>query len=79
MSEDHFLDAEELSIRLGVTKSTIYRMANQGLIPSIPVGEKLRGRRFSFTAVCEALQKLPVVKRRYYAPKAKRAEDCVGA
>lgn len=78
MSEDHLLKAKELSKRLGLPKSTIYRMANKGLIPSIAIGESLGGRRFSFTAVCEALQKLPAVKRRYFPPRDKRMEDCVG-
>jgi len=71
MSEDHLLDAEELAKRLYATKSTVYRMANKGLIPSIPIGPALSGRRFSFTAVCEALQRLPVVKRTYHPPKDK--------
>ena len=68
MNEDHLLDAEELAQRLGVAKSTVHRMMARNLIPAVPVGPSLSGRRFSFTAVCEALQKLPVVKRRYYAP-----------
>jgi excisionase family DNA binding protein len=66
------LNAEELSTRLGVGKSTIYRMCSKGIIPSVPVGAGLSGRRFSFSAVCEALENVRAAKRPYHPPKAQR-------
>lgn len=74
MEEDRLLDATELSHRLGVGKSTVYRMHAKGLIPAVPVGSSLSGRRFSFSAVCAALEKVPTAKRTYYPPKDRRIE-----
>lgn len=72
MNDERFLDAEELGERLGVGKSTIYRMHAKGLIPALPVGAGLSGKRFSLTAVCDALAKVTVTKRPYHPPKAQR-------
>jgi excisionase family DNA binding protein len=69
METDCLIDATELGKRLGVGKSTVYRMTSKGLIPSVPVGASLSGRRFSLDAVREALEKLPTVKRTYHPPK----------
>jgi excisionase family DNA binding protein len=71
---DDILNAEGLGARLRVGKSTIYKMHSKGLIPSLPVGAGLRGRRFSFSAVCEALEKLQTTKRPYYPPKDRPSE-----
>lgn len=81
MNEERYLDAEELGARLGVGKSTIYRMHSKGLIPAIPVGAGLSGKRFSFAAVCEALAKVAPTKRNYHPPKDRRTEKadvCAG-
>jgi len=72
--DECLLDAAELSSRLGVGRSTIYRMCAKGVIPSVPVGAALSGRRFSLSAVREALEKLPVTKRPYHPPGARDAQ-----
>jgi excisionase family DNA binding protein len=72
MDQNRLLDAAELSERLGVGKSTIYRMHAKGLIPAVPVGSSLSGRRFSFSAVCEALEKMQTTKRPYHPPRDQR-------
>lgn len=72
MDTECLLDAEELSRQLGVGKSTVYRMSARGLIPSIPVGANLSGRRFSLQSVREALAQLPTTKRPYHGPKPER-------
>jgi excisionase family DNA binding protein len=74
MDNDRLLDAGELSERLGVSKSTVYRMSSKCVIPSVPVGPSLTGRRFSFNAVREALEKIQTTKRPYYPPKDRRIE-----
>ncbi len=77
MMDTALLSAEQLAERLGVSKSTIYKMLTRGLISAIPVGPSLSGRRFSFAAVYEALEKVPTKKRRYHPPR-KRPADAVG-
>lgn len=75
------LSAEQLAERLGVSKSTIYKMLTRRLIPAIPVGPSLSGRRFSFAAVCAALENAPTAKRPYHPPKHRRIEKvevCAG-
>lgn len=80
MHDEVMLDAEELGAKLKVGKSTIYRMHAKGLIPALPVGVGLSGKRFSFAAVCEALAKVQPTKRTYHPPKdQRRAKPCVGA
>ncbi len=73
MNDNQFVTANELSHRLGITKSSIYRMMRQGKIPSVPVGGKLGGRRFDEAQVREALAKIPYVPRPYHPRKGKRA------
>ncbi len=75
MNEERFLDAEQLAERLGVAKSTVYKMLAKKLIPAISVGPALSCRRFSFSAVCEALGKVPTASRPYYPPKDRRIEQ----
>lgn len=50
-----FLKAEEVAARLSCAKSTIYRLAQTGKIPSITIG--VSGVRFDFEQVLEALKK----------------------
>lgn len=67
------LTAEELSNALGLCKSTIYRMSARKLIPSIPVGANLGGRRFDEGQVRSALARLQKQPRPYHLPRDKRA------
>ena len=66
---DQFITADELSLRLGITKSSVFRMLRNGHIPSVPVGGKLGGRRFDEAQVREALAKIPYVPRPYHPRK----------
>jgi hypothetical protein len=43
---------------LGQAKSSIYRLAQAGLIPSYAAGPRLRGRRFDLAEVRAALKAL---------------------
>lgn len=52
---ERFLKAEEVAHRLSCAKSTIYRLAQTGRIPSISIGRT--GVRFDLMAVLEALKK----------------------
>jgi|CXWL01.1.fsa_nt_gi excisionase family DNA binding protein len=54
MSEQ-LVDAATAAVQLGMTKSSIYRLAKAGTIPSYGAGPKLTGVRFSITEVREAL------------------------
>lgn len=56
------VSALRLAAKFNVSRSTIYRMADAGIIPSIRVGSKLGGRRFDEDAVREALEKHSVVE-----------------
>jgi excisionase family DNA binding protein len=50
-------DADACAASLGVPRTTFYRMAKAGLIPSYKVGVKGRGLRFSIAEVRQALKK----------------------
>jgi hypothetical protein len=65
------ITARTLAEALGedTSVSSIYRMAARGLIPSVPYGPKLGGRRFSERAVRSALAKLHRPLRPYHPPK----------
>ncbi len=52
------VDAATVAQKLGQAKSSIYRMAQAGLIPSYAAGPRLRGRRFDVLEVREALKAL---------------------
>ena len=52
------VDAATLAAKLGQAKSSIYRLAKSGLIPSYAAGPRLRGRRFDLGEVREALKVL---------------------
>ena len=53
--EEQFITATVLSERLGVPRSTVYRMAAKGLLPWVPWGVERTGRRFSEREVRAAL------------------------
>jgi len=52
------VDAATVAARLGQAKSSIYRLAQAGLIPSYAAGPRLRGRRFDLAEVRETLKAL---------------------
>jgi hypothetical protein len=56
--ETDLVNATLLAAKLGQAKSSIYRLAKSGLIPSYAAGPRLRGRRFDLTEVREALKAL---------------------
>jgi excisionase family DNA binding protein len=57
---EQLLNAKELAARLGVALLTVYRMAEQGRIPSVPIGRMLR---FDFDAVLKHLGSSEAAKR----------------
>jgi predicted DNA-binding transcriptional regulator AlpA len=58
MDSNTLVDAATVAAKLGQAKSSIYRLAQAGLIPSYAAGPRLRGRRFDLTEVREALRVL---------------------
>ena len=58
MDTDTLVDATTVAAHLGQAKSSIYRMAKLGLIPSYAAGPRLRGRRFDLAEVRAALRAL---------------------
>ena len=56
MTEGALMDATEISVRLGMAKSSIYSLASSGHIPCYRAGKKLRGRRFDLAEVKAALR-----------------------
>lgn len=56
--DNTLIDAATVARKLGQAKSSIYRMAQAGLIPSYAAGPRLRGRRFDLAEVREALKAL---------------------
>ncbi|MEP6959249.1 MAG: hypothetical protein ABI980_11015 [Nitrospirota bacterium] len=58
MDDGTLLDAAAVAFRLGMAKSSIYRMSAAGIIPSYACGPKLSGRRFDIGEVKAALKAL---------------------
>jgi predicted DNA-binding transcriptional regulator AlpA len=56
--ENTLVHAATVATKLGQAKSSIYRMAQAGIIPSYAAGPRLRGRRFDVAEVREALKAL---------------------
>jgi hypothetical protein len=56
MTDGALMDATEISVRLGMAKSSIYSLAARGAIPCYGAGKKLRGRRFDLAEVKAALR-----------------------
>ncbi len=69
MGDERMVSADELSQRLGVSRSTIYKMSSKGFIPSISVGAKLSGRRFVERDVRAALTQHVQPPRPYHPPR----------
>jgi len=58
MESTYLVDAATVAAHLGQAKSSIYRLASAGLIPSYAAGPRLRGRRFDLVEVRAALKVL---------------------
>ena len=58
MNTDYLVDATTVAAHLGQAKSSIYRLAQAGLIPSYAAGPRLRARRFDLAEVRAALKAL---------------------
>lgn len=58
METHSLVDAAVLAEKLGMAKSSIYRLAQAGLIPSYAAGLRLSGRRFDLAEVKAALKTL---------------------
>ncbi len=55
---DPLVDAATVAAALGQAKSSIYRLAKSGAIPSYAAGPRLRGRRFDLAEVKATLKAL---------------------
>ena len=58
MDTNTLVDAATVAAHVGQAKSSIYRLAQAGLIPSYAAGPRLRGRRFDLVEVRAALKAL---------------------
>ena len=58
METHDLVDAATVAAHVGQAKSSIYRLAQAGLIPSYAAGPRLRGRRFDLVEVRAALKAL---------------------
>jgi len=58
MNTDALVDAATVATHVGQAKSSIYRLAQAGLIPSYAAGPRLSGRRFDLNEVKTALKVL---------------------
>ncbi len=58
METNTLVDAATVAAHLGQAKSSIYRLAQNGTIPSYAAGPRLRGRRFDLGEVRKALKAL---------------------
>lgn len=58
MELTNLVDAATVAAHVGQAKSSIYRLAQAGLIPSYAAGPLLRGRRFDLAEVRETLKAL---------------------
>lgn len=56
--ETKLVNARTVAAHLGQAASSVYRLAQAGLIPSYAAGPRLRGRRFDLAEVREALKAL---------------------
>lgn len=58
MSEvDKLMTVSELESSLGISRSSLYRLARMGRVPAYGVGPKLSGLRFIKREVLEALRR----------------------
>ena len=57
-AESSLIDAAAVATKLGMAKSSVYRMAQSGAISSYACGPKLSGRRFDIAEVKAQLKAL---------------------
>jgi hypothetical protein len=57
------VDAETVAADVGQAKSSVYRLAKLGLIPSYKAGPRLRGVRFDLAEVRAALRRPPAIQK----------------
>ena len=57
METQALVDAATVATKLGQAKTSIYRLAKSGRIPSYAAGPRLRGLRFDLSEVKEALRR----------------------
>jgi predicted DNA-binding transcriptional regulator AlpA len=60
MNTETLVDAATVAAHLGQAKSSIYRLAKSGAIPSFKAGPRGRGVRFDLHEVRQALRRMPV-------------------
>lgn len=58
MNTDALVDAATVAVHVGQAKSSIYRLAQAGLISSYACGPRLSGRRFDLAEVRAELKAL---------------------
>lgn len=58
MDSERLVNAATVAAKLGQAKTSIYRMAAAGIIPSYACGPKLSGRRFDLAEVKAELRAL---------------------
>lgn len=71
MNDERLIDAHELSRRLGLPRTTIYRMVAKGSLPHYRTGPSRHGVRFRVAEVLAALRAVPadeVSPRRMLTP-----------
>ncbi len=59
ISDERLIDAAELSQRLGLPRTTIYRMVARGTVPHYRTGPSRHGVRFRLDEVLAALRATP--------------------
>ncbi len=69
MHDGRYLSAHQLSERLGLSRSAIYKMSAAGVIPSVSVGPRLGGRRFVEQDVRAAIARHVQPPRAYHPPR----------
>ncbi len=77
--EAPLLTAAKLAERLGVSKSSVYRMAAKQLIPSVAWGANLGAVRFNEAEVRAALDQLSKTRRIQHAAREECADRMVNA
>jgi len=57
MNDRCLVNVAEAARQLGLAKSSLYRMAARGIVPSYAVGPKLSGRRFDVAELRSAMKR----------------------
>lgn len=59
METEGLIDAATIAPKIDQAKSSVYRLAKLGLIPSYKAGPRQRGVRFKLSEVLQALKRTP--------------------